>query len=342
MPHRYRVREIAQQAELSEATVDRVLNKRPGVRESTKDAVEKAIADLDNQRAQLRVAGRKFMFDVVMSAPNRFSGAVKRAIEAELPALEPALVRARFHLQEHGSVGSLVERLDRIAAGSSHGVIVKAPAVPEIVDAIDRVVAAGIPVVTHVTDVPGSRRVGYVGIDNRAAGETAAYLVTKMLGETPGDVLITLSSNSYRGEEEREIGFRSAMRRISGTGDNRPRSVVEIAENDGLDSRVETLVLDALERNPNIVAVYSCGGGNSAIVRAFDKLGRDCPVFVAHDLDADNRELLYRHRITVVLDHDLRADANRACRMLMHAQGALAPVSAKSSAIRVLTPFNMF
>ena len=35
MTHRYKVREIAQQSGLSEATVDRVLNDRPGVRENT-------------------------------------------------------------------------------------------------------------------------------------------------------------------------------------------------------------------------------------------------------------------------------------------------------------------
>ena len=47
-------------------------------------------------------------------------------------------------------------------------------------------------VVTLVTDVPHSRRAAYVGIDNRAAGATAAYLVTRWAGGT-GTVLVTLS-----------------------------------------------------------------------------------------------------------------------------------------------------
>ncbi len=57
MAHRYKVREIAQQCGLSEATVDRVLNDRPGVRENTRAEVRQAIADLDKQRAQLRLNG---------------------------------------------------------------------------------------------------------------------------------------------------------------------------------------------------------------------------------------------------------------------------------------------
>jgi LacI family transcriptional regulator len=75
MAHRYKVREIAQQSGLSEATVDRVLNQRPGVRENTRAEVLQAIADLDKQRAQLRLVGRRYLIDVVMQTPQRFSAA---------------------------------------------------------------------------------------------------------------------------------------------------------------------------------------------------------------------------------------------------------------------------
>src|SRR5690242_16461894 len=85
MAHRYKVREIAQQSGLSEATVDRVLNERPGVRANTRAEVEQAIADLDKQRAQLRLNGRRYLIDVVMQTPERFSDAFRAAIEAELP-----------------------------------------------------------------------------------------------------------------------------------------------------------------------------------------------------------------------------------------------------------------
>src|SRR5947208_62368 len=78
---------------------------------------------------------------------------------------------------------------------------------------------AGIPVVTLVSDLPFSKRVAYVGMDNRSAGATAAYLVSQWLGESPGSsaspaspgrgsrVLVALSRSVFRGEEEREIGF---------------------------------------------------------------------------------------------------------------------------------------
>ena len=57
MPYRYKVREIAQQSGLSEATVDRVLNERPGVRENTSAEVMQAIAD-PGQAARPAAPGR--------------------------------------------------------------------------------------------------------------------------------------------------------------------------------------------------------------------------------------------------------------------------------------------
>ncbi|MFC9556698.1 LacI family DNA-binding transcriptional regulator [Rhodococcus sp. NPDC056960] len=339
---RYKVREIAQQAGLSEATVDRVLHNRAGVREGTRAEVAQAIIDLDKQRSQLRLAGRKYLFDVVMQAPSRFSGAFQEAVEAELPSLAPAVVRTRFHFRETGSVSAMVEVLDKLAKRPSHGVIVKAPDTTEVADAIDRLIEAGIPVVTYATDVPSSNRIGYVGIENRAAGETAAYLLEQWLRDTPASVLVTLSSNAFRGEEEREMGFRGALRRSGSVGGmGSQRTLIDISESEGLDSTVEQLVLEALERNPGIEAVYSIGGGNLATVRAFEKLGRSYRVFIAHDLDSDNRQLLRDKKISAVLEHDLRFDANLACRMLIQGRGGLSGVTTAMSPIRIITPYNM-
>lgn len=330
--HRYKVREIAQQSGLSEATVDRVLNDRPGVRENTRAEVMRAIADLDKQRAQLRLNGRRYLIDVVMQTPQRFSDAFRAAIEAELPAFAPAMLRARFHLWESGSTAQMVEELGRIKG--SHGVVLKAQDEPEVAEAIDGLVAAGVPVVTYTTDVPNSARCAYVGIDNHGAGVTAAYLMDQWLGSSPSGVLITLSRTVFRGEGEREVGFRSGLR---GTG----REIVEVSDSDGIDATNERLVLDALERHPDVAAVYSPGGGNTATVAAFDRLGRACRVFVGHDLDADNRRLLRDGRMSVVLHNDLRADARLAMRVILAQHGALPAEPVRPTPIQVVTPYNL-
>lgn len=334
--HPYRVREIAQQSGLSEATVDRVLHDRAGVRESTRSEVRQAIADLDRQTDQVRLAGQTFLVDLVMLAPRRFTDAVRAALEAELPQLRPALLRARFHLKEEGDPDDVAATLQRVRRRGSHGVLLKAPDHQIVAAAVDELAAAGIPTVTLVTDVPASRRVAYVGIDNRAAGATAAYLITRTSGPESGGVLMSLSSSTFHGEGEREAGFRVTMAELAPN-----RRLVEVTETEGLHRSTLAAVGEALARDPTLDAVYSIGGGNAAILEAFRAVGRAPTSFIAHDLDDDNQTLLRRRQLTAVLHHDLRRDLQEAARLILHARGALPgrPWS-RTSQIQVITPFN--
>lgn len=337
VPHRYPVREIARQAGVSEATVDRVLHGRPGVREGTVLQVEQAIADLDRQRTQLRLSGRRFMVDLVMEAPKRFSRLVQDAFEQELPGLRPAALRVRYHLREKWDIAALVRHLDQIGRQGSHGVVLKAPDMPEVAAAIGRLTAQRIPVITLVTDVPMSTRIAYVGMDNRAAGATAAYLMCQWLRHTDVDVLVITSSEMFRGEEEREMGFRSAMRTY-----DPGRRIVEVSDSDGLDSTCRRLTAESLRGNPGIGAVYSIGGGNNGIVAAFAAEDRTCEAFIGHDLGDSNVALLRSGHLTAVLHHDLRADLRQVAHTVMGFHGALPEVMRPTvSDIQIITPHNL-
>ena len=334
-PRRPRVVDIATQSGLSRATVDRVLHRRDGVRPETVAQVERAIDELERQRSQVQLSGRTLLFDLVMQAPERFSTASRRALEAELVSSRPAVLRSRAQLTEQSDPGAAAKALARIGDRGSDGVILKAPDHPLVATAVAGLAERGIPVVTFVTDVPDSRRAAYVGVDNRAAGATAAYLVTSWAAGD-GPILVTLSSSSFHGEEEREAGFRTAMSDLAPH-----RAVHEVTDTDGLDVTMSAAVRGTLDAEPGIAACYSIGGGNRAILDAFGELGRAPEVFIAHDLDADNRRLLRARRISAVLHHDLRADMRRACRLLLQAGGVLpgSPASVPSQ-IQVVTPFN--
>jgi LacI family transcriptional regulator len=324
---------------VSEATVDRVLNRRGGVRQSTVDEVQRAIADLHRQRSQMRLTGRTFFLDVVVDAPARFSSAVRAALESQLPLVRPATFRARFHLTDAPPVAELVATLEGIAARGSQGVVLKAPDHPVVLGAVERLADAGIPVVTLVTDLPTSRRVAYVGLDNRAAGATAAYLLDQWLPDDAGAVLVTRGTGSFRGEDDREMGFRATTRAL------RPaRRQVDLVDATGDDGVLRGLVRDALAADPDIAAVYSmyAAGGNAATVAAFADAGRDCRAFVAHDLDAENLRLLHEGQLSAVLHHDLALDLRRACHVVMQAHGALAGTPRSwHSGVQVVTPHNI-
>jgi LacI family transcriptional regulator len=331
----YRVADIAAQAGLSHATVDRVLHGRAGVRPETVAQVQQAIDELERQRSQVQLSGKTIILDLVMQTPDRFASESRSALEAELRALRPAVLRVRSDLRERSDPDAATRSLDAVARRGSGGVILKAPDHPTVAAAVQRLDAVGIPVVTFVTDVTSSRRAAYVGVDNLAAGATAAYLVAHWAGSR-GDVLLTVSHSSFRGEEERERGFRSELAALAPA-----RAVFCVTDTGGLDETMLEAARAALADHPSIDAVYSAGGGNRATLAAFAELGRSAAVFVAHDLDADNRDLLRTRRVSAVLHHDLHADMRRAARLLLQARQLLPgrPIT-RMSQVAVVTPHN--
>ena len=108
----HRVVDIAAQAGLSRATVDRVLHGREGVRPETVAQVTRAIDELERQREQVHLSGRTLILDLVMQTPERFASASRDALEAELRSLRPAVLRARSHLSEHSDPAAAAALLD--------------------------------------------------------------------------------------------------------------------------------------------------------------------------------------------------------------------------------------
>jgi LacI family transcriptional regulator len=309
VPHPYRIREIARQAGLSEATVDRVLHARAGVRESTAREVHQAIAALDRQQAQARSAGPAVRVDVVVSGSARFGVALRQAFAAELPDLLPALIKPRFHLDEP----EIVPALERIARSRSQGVILTAPDTPEITEAVGRI---GLPVVTLGVDLPESKRIAYAGISHPDAGATAAYLVEQWLADRAGDVLLVPGDHDL-GAADRAAGFRAEM-------------AARAPHRRLVDSPASS-----------VRAIYAPAGGATAVIGEFAHEGRNYDVFVAHGFDAANAELLRARRLSAVLHPDLRADVRHACLPILRAQGLLSgPIRAIPAAIRVITPVN--
>jgi LacI family transcriptional regulator len=146
--------------------------------------------------------------------------------------------------------------------------------------AVQALSAAQIPTMTFAGDLAASARIAYTGLDNHAAGETAAYPIASWMGRRKAKVLVTLSSRRFLGEEQRRIGFMEELSRCA------PHlTPVRLDKGRGLDRATFALTEAILVAQPGIEAVYSLGGGSQAIHDAFLATRRECRVFVAHDLD---------------------------------------------------------
>lgn len=337
MTHRFPIKEIARQSGLSTATIDRVINNRANVSPQTKARVAAAISELEGQEAQLAARGRRLFFDFVIEAPTRFSREIQRAAEQVLPRIGSAVCRLRFQAQEIMSEDDVTKALSRIAKRGSQGVCIKARDLPTIRSAVDQLIAAGIPVITLVTDLTTAKRIAYVGLDNESAGRTAAYLIAKTVGGDEGAVLTSRSQDQFLGEEEREEAFKETLSRLS------PHlRIIDASGGSGVHFETSRIIESAVAGLDQIRGVYSMGGGNRAILNALEQNGLLPDVFVAHDLDDDNRQLIESRRLSFVLHHDLRVDLENVFRAFLH-HHKIIPVLPHSpiSHIQVVTPENI-
>ena len=211
---RHRVSDIAAQAGLSRATVDRVLHQREGVRPETVAQVERALAELDRQHDAGHALRRVAIFDLVMQSPSRFSSATQSALEAELrvvatgrPARPLAPARASRPAAPRWPPADQAP-----GVGRRHPQGARPPARRR-----GRRAGWWAPGSRWSRSSPTCRRAGASrtsGVDNRSAGATAAYLITQWAGRA-GGVLVTMSRSLSRNEEEREEGFRTTLAQLA-------------------------------------------------------------------------------------------------------------------------------
>ncbi len=333
MSHRFSIKEIAHQAGLSTATIDRVINRRPGVRRQTANRVHAAIRELEAQEAQLAMSGRKLMIDLLVEAPQAFLDALQSALRQELPLIQTAIFRARSDLRARFPTEALVAGLERAGRLKSDGVILMAPDTAPIRAAVARLAASAVPVVTLATDMPGSARAGYAGLDNRLTGETAAWLMCRLIaGQTAPHILVTQRNDAFRGEAERAEGFRAAMAR------DRPDAAITLLVQGKAGADFATQVAERSHQSPP-AGLYSIGGSNRALVQAFARHGLPRPAMIGHDLDPENHALLADEALDAVLYHELTDDIRHALQVFLsvHSQGAV-PMPENGTPLRVILP----
>lgn len=335
--HRFLVKEVALQAGVSTATVDRVLNNRANVKHQTRLRVQRAISELERLQDGLNLPGERFLVDVVMEAPDRFAQVVRSAVEQEASSFLPTVFRARFHMREAWETNELVARLKRITHGGTKGILLKARDLLPVHIAIEKLIENKVPCVTLVTDIPGSDRVSYAGMDNMQAGQTAAYLMSKFLDTSAGSVLAISSHNDFRGEGERIQSFQKAIEQEKPDLDFQ-----HISGGYGLNDSTYQQVGRLLDSNMHIAGIYSSSGGNQAILSAFEDRSLAPPVFIGHDLDEENTALLQARKLDAVIIHDIGQDIRFAfSKLLQFHEPKIAIGTTRFSNVQVVTPVNL-
>lgn len=311
--------DVARVAGVSLATVDRALNGRGCVKKQTLDHVLK-IADQLGYISLVQPAARSdpFEFDIVLPrSTNAFLHLLIQEIEAEAQRLTSDL-RIKLHTIEDFKPDILVKALNAI--DRSDGVATIAPDHPSVREAIRTLRSRDIPIATLVTDIANVGSIGYVGIDNRAAGRLAGQLLGRLLGERKGSVILFVGSRSYRGHEEREVGFRDIL-----SEDYPHLDIIEIRDmRDDID-RARSETKKCLRTRSDVVGIYNLAAGNRGIAEGITTAKRRGKiVFIAHELTEPSRRLLLDNVLDVVIDQDPSSEARTLLQLLLsNARGDL-------------------
>ncbi|GMG82402.1 LacI family DNA-binding transcriptional regulator [Paralimibaculum aggregatum] len=309
------VHDIAKEAGVSLATVDRVLNARPGVRKQTIARVQEAVARLgyvrDTSAANLaRQRQYRFVF-VLPEGPSQFVDTLTAALrEATAAQIADRLLVKIVTIPAHDPHG-IVRVLQGLNPARLDGVAIMAPETPQVRDAVARLRNAGLAVVALVSDLPNAPRDYFIGINSIAAGRTAGLLMGRF-ARAGGEVLVATNSLRSRDSLERRLGFDDVI-----AADFPGLAVLPTVESFDDPRRMEAVVAEVLRSRPRLVGIYSMGTGNTRILDALRESGRAGElVSIAHELTPATRRGLESGAVTAVITQNVGHLIRSALRVL--------------------------
>ena len=177
---------IAELAGVSRGTVDRALHNRGRVNPEVAARIRKIADELGYKR---NIVGQA----LVRSKRGARIGVILQSIETPtMQIVQEGTRRAADELHASGCEvvlrllrglddELLLESIEELASQGIQGLAISPNNTPELRQCINELDEQGIPVVTFNSDVPGSRRLCFVGQDCYRAGQTAACLMHQLL-----------------------------------------------------------------------------------------------------------------------------------------------------------------
>ncbi len=324
-----RIPDVARLAGVSTATVDRVLNQRGGVRAGTRQRVLSAAAELGLPElpgvpeVATRAESKPMQLSFLLPAGNnRYIQMLGDMVGYLEERWTPFNVRCRTEFIESFDPHALASALRRHGRRAD-GIALMALEHPSVREAVHELVADGLPVVTLISDLSSSPRTAYLGLDNRAAGRTAGYLLARFIGPRPAKVALIAGSRSYSAHEEREAGFLHVL-------DEMGCHFEVVGLREGHDDSEQNFEQTAslLEQHTNLAGIYNIGGASDGVARALKQANRDQNVvLIGHGLTPDTRALLIDGSMDAVITQSPQATLANAVRIFVNVREHRPPLS---------------
>ncbi len=299
---------------MSLATVDRVINGRPGVRASTVRKVNETIERLGyrpNAAASRLARGDTDRFCFVLPPDGTLPG-ITEAMARVSAWLAHHRVASDVVRVDHGDAERLALAIEEISSNVSGACIVGLDH-PRVAAAVDLAAERGCAVSTIITDVPGSRRAEFFGIDDVSAGRVAGSLMGRFNASTPGTVAVVVDTAVERPQAKRLFGFAQILRR-----DYANLRLLAPRETAGAEPATRrTVELIAMD-TPDLVGIYSAAGDHEDAASVIGDMGlRSRVTIIGHGSGPPCRRLLQCGALDAVIGVDIVKIISQAARFLL-------------------------
>lgn len=313
------VKSIAKKADVSIGTVDRVLHNRPYVKAEVRSRVLAAMQELNYHPNHMASAL------ATNTTPRRFvlifpesESYIRQGLESGVNRFREDRVDYNLLLETWEYVRSrpedCLDLLDQLLENRPHGVAICAADIPAARERLDALAAQRIPVVTINSDLPGAKRLCFVGEDAHRAGRLAGDLAAKFC--RPGDsILVTYAGPAYEQHKARADGF---LQRIDELGFSWAQCLLSVTYNDY--AQTLRVVSEALEQTPDLRLIYMANWSVPACVEALRAAGKLGQVRVlCHDSAPEIGEFLRTGAVDFSIGQDLSYQSWKALNVLLDA-----------------------
>jgi LacI family transcriptional regulator len=314
------IKEIARRANVSIATVDRVIHKRTGVSIKTRDKINKIITDLNYQPNLLarRLASRKIIRLATLipkiGGESSFWEAPLRGIEqAERELRQMGIVIEKtFFDQEDNS--SFIKQSKQILKSSPDGILLAPSFVEEAIEFTNQCRQQRIPFVFINSDIPEQKSLCYIGPDLYRSGYLAGNLISYLVPEDK-EILIT---NVTKELEDRHHLFRKAEGLRAYFADHKKNNVIRTIDILQFDPKsIESALSQQLKNNKNIGVIFVTNSRVASVAHYLKQFSHEI-ILVGYDFLKENIDYLNEGVIDFLICQKPVEQAYRGVMSLYH------------------------
>lgn len=296
------IQQIAEAAGVSRGTVDRALNHRGRISPEVESRIQQIAEQLGYEHKARKKSGKKkWKIGVVTQlAKSSFMLEINRGIQTAKKELADRGIELLIEERESVDKEEQLDAMECLARQGIHALAIMPIECDEVRDRLNGLITEKkMPVVTFNSDIVGTKRLCFVGMDNHRSGRAAAGLLGMLTGGSGKILIITGHFNSAL-NNQRVDGFVKEIKQIC---PGLEIAGVQGSFNDA--EEVERIIENSFANIAGINGIFVVSGGQEGIGRAFEKLAcKKRPFVVIYDQTPRNEKMIQEGTVDFLIDQN--------------------------------------